>query len=49
MKPVLLLIPGMLNDARIWRDVTAQMQGLAEVRIADVLTQDSIAHMARDE
>lgn len=48
MKPLLLLIPGMLNDARIWVDVSAQMNGLAEVRIADVLSQDSIAHMAHD-
>lgn len=48
MKPVILLIPGMLNDARVWRDVTAQLQDLAEVRVADVLSQDSMATMARD-
>ena len=48
MKPVLLFIPGMLNDDRVWRDVTAQMHDLAEVRVADVLSQDSIASMARD-
>ena len=48
MKPVLLLVPGMLNDARIWRDVTAQMDDLAEVRVANVQSQDSIATMARD-
>lgn len=48
MKPVLLLIPGMLNDARIWRDVTAQIDDLAEVRAANVLSQDSMASMARD-
>lgn len=48
MKPVLLLIPGMLNDERVWADVAAALAGEAEVRIADVLTQDSIAAMARD-
>lgn len=48
MKPVLLLIPGMLNDERVWTDVAAALAGEAEVRIADVLTQDGIAAMARD-
>lgn len=48
MKPVLLLIPGMLNDARVWADVADAVADDAEVRIADVLTQDSIAAMARD-
>ena len=48
MKPVLLLIPGMLNDARIWHDVTAQLHDLAEVRVADVLSLDSMASMAVD-
>lgn len=48
MTPIALLIPGMLNDARVWADVTDALAGIAEVRIADVLTQDSIAAMARD-
>lgn len=48
MKPLLFLIPGMLNDARVWSDVSALMNGLAEVRIANLLTQGSIADMARD-
>ncbi|VTU18605.1 alpha/beta fold hydrolase [Variovorax sp. PBL-E5] len=48
MKPVLLLIPGMLNTAAVWRRVTPLLEGRAEVRIADVQTQDSIAAMARD-
>lgn len=47
-KPVLLLIPGMLNTAAIWRDVTPHLKGLADIRIASVLTQTSIADMARD-
>jgi pimeloyl-ACP methyl ester carboxylesterase len=47
-RPVLLLIPGMLNTAAIWREVTPHLEGLADVRIASVLTQSSIAGMARD-
>ena len=48
MKPVLLLIPGMFNTGAIWQPVVDALQGVAEVRIADVLTQDSIPAMARD-
>lgn len=36
MKPVLLLIPGMLNDARVWQPVSAALSGMADVRVADV-------------
>lgn len=48
MKPVLLLIPGMLNTSRIWDPVADLLRDAAEVRIADVLTQSSIAAMASD-
>lgn len=48
MKPVLLLIPGMLNTAAVWRPVAALLEDRFEVRIAEVQTQDSIAAMARD-
>ncbi len=47
-KPVLLLIPGMLNTARIWSRVVPLLQDAADIRIADVTTQSSIADMARD-
>lgn len=47
-KPVLLLIPGMLNTARIWNRVVPLLQDAADIRIADVTTQSSIADMARD-
>ena len=47
-KPVLLLIPGMLNTARIWGRVAPLLQDFADIRIADVTTQSSIADMARD-
>ena len=36
MKPVLLLIPGMLNDARVWQPVSDALSELADVRVADV-------------
>lgn len=48
MKPVLLLIPGMLNTAEVWAEVAPRLAARAEVRIADVQTQDSIAAMAHD-
>ena len=48
MKPVLLLIPGMLNDASVWDDVLPCLPGGWTVRIANVHTQESIAEMAHD-
>jgi len=48
MKPVLLLIPGMLNTAAVWREVAPLLAPRCEVRIADVQRQASIAEMARD-
>jgi pimeloyl-ACP methyl ester carboxylesterase len=46
MKPALLLIPGMLNDASLWDEVAADLRGLAELRIAEPV-QASIAGMAQ--
>lgn len=48
MKPVLLLVPGMLNDERIWSQVAAKLDDVAQVRVAQVLTQSSLTDMARD-
>ena len=48
MKPVLLLIPGMLNTPAIWAKVAAELAAEADIRIADVRSQTSIADMARD-
>ena len=48
MRPVLLLIPGMLNTAAVWARVAPLLADAAELRIADVTTQDSIAAMADD-
>lgn len=44
----LLLLPGLLCDARLWRDVLPPLAGLAEPRVADLTRADSIAAMARD-
>ncbi len=48
MKPVLLLIPGMFNTAVVWKPVADLLQPDVDVRIADVLTQSSMADMAAD-
>lgn len=48
MKPALLLIPGMLNDASIWQHVLPLLPTGWTIRIANVLTQDSIKGMAED-
>lgn len=48
MKPVVLLIPGMLNTAAIWDRVLPLLQDAAQLRIAVVQTQTRIADMARD-
>ena len=48
MKPVLLLIPGMLNTALVWAQVVPLLEAVADIRIANVQTQSSIAQMASD-
>ena len=51
MKPVLLLIPGMFNTPAIWDPVIDALRTHAdapEVRVADVLPQESIPAMAAD-
>ena len=48
MKPVLLLLPGMLNDAGVWGKVIEALPGaVAEVRALPAFRQDSIAAMAQ--
>ena len=47
-KPVLLLIPGMLNTAAVWAPVAERLQAHADIRVANVQTQASIPEMARD-
>lgn len=51
MKPVLLLIPGMFNTGAVWdavREALRAHDDAPQVRVADVLSQDSIAAMAQD-
>lgn len=44
----LLLLPGLLCDARLWRDALPPLEGLAEPRVADLTGSDNLAAMARD-
>ncbi|GAA5235788.1 alpha/beta hydrolase [Verticiella sediminum] len=46
-KPCLLLLPGMLNTETAWSRVTPLLRDVADIRIADFTTQDSIEAMAR--
>ena len=48
MKPVLLLIPGMLNTPAVWAKVVPLLQDVADVRILNVQTQARIGDMADD-
>lgn len=42
----LLLLPGLLCDAALWRHQTATLGDVAEVRVPDLTRQDSIGSMA---
>lgn len=44
--PALLLLPGLLCDARLWRDQMQALGGQVECRVADLTQDDSIAAMA---
>ena len=46
MKPLLLLLPGTLCDARVWDAVVAPLHALAEVRCADTRGAASVAELA---
>jgi pimeloyl-ACP methyl ester carboxylesterase len=46
MKPVLLMLPGMLNDERIWAPVMARLGEAAELRVADLTTGVDVPAMA---
>lgn len=43
----LLLLPGLLCDARLWRDCLPALEGVAEPRVADLTRDDNLADMAR--
>ncbi|WP_160000357.1 alpha/beta fold hydrolase [Roseomonas sp. 18066] len=42
----LLLLPGLLCDARLWRDTIAGLDGLADCRVADLTQDDTLRAMA---
>ena len=44
--PPLLLLPGLLCDARLWRDQVAALAGEAMCQVADVTLDDSLGAMA---
>lgn len=48
MKPILLLIPGMLNTSAVWAKVIPLLKDVADVRILNVQTQSSIDDMTDD-
>ncbi len=45
-RKVLVLIPGSLNDARVWDAQAAGLAAHAEIRIADITSQESTVAMA---
>jgi pimeloyl-ACP methyl ester carboxylesterase len=45
-KPHILLLPGMLSDARLWQHQAAALAELAYVTVADLSHADSIGEMA---
>lgn len=48
MKPNLILLPGLLNDARLWQHQSDPLMAIANVSVADLTRSDSIAGLASD-
>lgn len=46
--PTLILIPGLLCDQRLWSSQLERLQSHAEIAVADITTQSTIAEMAAD-
>lgn len=44
----LILVPGLLCDARLWRAQVAALSELADCRVADATRSDTMAGLARD-
>ena len=42
----LILIPGLMNDADVWRDVAAPLSSAARVRVADISRGETLAGLA---
>lgn len=47
-RPTLVLLPGLLNDARLWQPVIAAVGDLADCKVADLTRHDSVAALAAD-
>lgn len=45
-RPMLLLLPGLLCDERLWEDQLTDLADVADIAIADMTRDDSIAGMA---
>lgn len=46
-RPVLILLPGLLNDAALWRHQVETLADMADVRVADLTRDESMGGMAR--
>ena len=46
-RPHLLLLPGLLCDDRLWKPQVEALSGLADITIADMTLDDTMAGMAR--
>ena len=46
MSRCLMLLPGLLNDERLWEHQVAALAPLADIRVADLTRDDSLAGMA---
>jgi pimeloyl-ACP methyl ester carboxylesterase len=46
MPESLILLPGLLNDERLWAHQMAQLADLAEIQVADLVGPDTIGAMA---
>ena len=46
MPESLILLPGLLNDERLWAHQMAQLADLAEIHVADLVLPDTIGAMA---
>jgi pimeloyl-ACP methyl ester carboxylesterase len=44
----LVLIPGLVNDARVWQHQIRSVADMAQIRVAEHGTRDSIVDMAKD-
>jgi len=45
-RPCLILIPGLLNDAELWRDQVVALTPIYDVRVADITRGETMAALA---